>query len=107
MKTLDSLRLVQEFIKNNKLALLYFSDDMCSVCHDLLPKVENMLLPYPEIKRARIEMIKLPESAGEFSIFTAPTILLFIDGKETIRDSRFISVRQLNDKIERYYDMLI
>ncbi|WP_207652834.1 thioredoxin family protein [Anaeromicrobium sediminis] len=80
---------------------------MCSVCHDLLPKVEDMLLPYPEIKSARIEMIKLPEASGKSSIFTAPTILLFVDGKEMIRESRFISVRQLEDKIHRYYSILI
>lgn len=60
-----------------------------------------MFLSYPEIVSAKIEMSKLPEAVGSFSIFTTPTLLLFIDGKETIRESRFISVVQLEAKIGR------
>ena len=107
MKILNSLASIEAFIENNNLALLYFSDDMCSVCHDLLPKVEQMLLSYTQIKSARVEISNVLKASGKFSIFTAPTILLFIDGKETIRESRIISLSHLELKIARYYRMLI
>jgi thioredoxin-like negative regulator of GroEL len=107
MKILNSLTSIEDFIENNRLVLLYFSHDMCEVCYDVLPKIEDMLISYPKIKSARVEISKLLQVSGRFSIFTAPTLLLFIDGKETIRESRFISVEQLKDKIGRYYGMLI
>ncbi|MDI3477356.1 MAG: hypothetical protein PWQ59_881 [Thermoanaerobacterium sp.] len=36
---------------------------------------------------------------AKFSIFTVPTVLLFAEGKEVIREARFISMDMLEEKI--------
>jgi len=47
-----------------------------------------------------------PEAAGQLSVFTVPGILLFIQGKENIREARHLSVPVFEEKIGRYYRLL-
>lgn len=106
MDKLNSIEEGRNFIKANKLALLYISTENCSVCHALLPKVEEMLLRYPSIVSKKIDGGEVAEVAGEFSVFTVPAIIFYIEGKEIIRKARFISMDELEWSIERYYKMI-
>lgn len=105
MKMLNSIEEINSFIKENRFALLYFSSKSCSVCVGLLPKIEELIKDYPLIKVGKIDVEKVPEVAGRFNIFTLPCISVLVDEKEAIREARFISISQLKDKIERYYNM--
>lgn len=106
MDNLFSLEDTKNFIKDNKLSLLYISTENCSVCHALLPKVERMLLKFPDIKSRRIDVGEIKEIAGEYSIFTVPAIILFLEGKELLRMARFISMDELEGSVRRYYEMI-
>ena len=37
----------------------------------------------------------MQEIAGRYAVFTGPTILLFHNGKEILRESRFISLENI------------
>ena len=39
----------------------------------------------------------MQEVAGRYAVFTGPTILLFHNGKEILRESRFISLENLEN----------
>ncbi|MGH4140773.1 thioredoxin family protein [Clostridium sp.] len=106
MIELNTLDEIDEFIKNNTIAMLYFSSEACNVCGALLPKIEEMLIKFPEIVVSKISVDEFTEAAGQYSIFTLPGILVYIEGKEIIREARFISVEILEKTIERYYNML-
>lgn len=106
MENLTSNGVIESFINENDITLIYFSTIDCSVCHALLPKVKNMLLKYPNIKSGRVEMTEVLEATGKYSVYTIPTILVFIHGKETIRKSRHLSLGEVEDNIKRYYDMI-
>jgi len=106
MEKLTSNDEIETFIKENDMTLIYFSTKDCSVCHALLPKVKNMLLKYHNIKSGRVEMTEVLEATGKYSVFTIPTILVFIHGKETIRKSRHLSIYEIEDTIKRYYEMI-
>lgn len=41
-----------------------------------------------------------------YNFFTLPGIILFIEGKESIRKARHISIGDLDARIERYYNMI-
>lgn len=45
--------------------------------------------------------IDVPEVAGQFTVFTVPALLLFVEGKETIREARFVVMDDLHDKFTR------
>ncbi len=106
MIQLNTLDEIDEFIKNNTIALVYFASEDCSVCVGLLPKIEEMLVKFPKLKISKVRVDKFTQAAGQYSIFTLPAILVYIEGKEAIREARFISVEMLENAIKRYYDMV-
>lgn len=107
MHTIQSL---EEFIlevENNLAVLAYFSTHTCSVCHVLKPKVEQMIArDFPQIKFLYIPSDQLPEVAAQNRIFTAPTVLVFFEGKETIRKSQAFGIDELKAEIIRPYLLL-
>jgi len=106
MEKLKNIDEVRDFIEKNQLAFLYVSSWECSVCRDLLPKIEGVLSIYPLIASRHVEINEIPEIAGELSIFAIPVLLLFIDGKETIREGRYVIISELQEKISRYVSIL-
>ncbi|MFS0554920.1 hypothetical protein [Brevibacillus sp. 179-C 1.1 NHS] len=58
---------------------------------------------HPQVKSMVTSIEKAPFISGEFLVFTAPTILLFADGKEVFRQARFISF----DELERVLKIAI
>ncbi len=106
MKSINSMKEIEELIGNNSFALLYFSSKECSVCTDLLPKVTELLKGYPKVEAAFIEAQELPMAMGAYNAFIFPCIIAFMEGKEVIREARFISIEELKAKIERYYDFI-
>lgn len=103
MKQVHSKMELGNFINENDIVLLYFGSKTCGVCHAMKPKVEDILLNYPKVISVEVDIEKHLDIAATYSIFTIPGILLFIEGKETIREARYISIDELNEKISRYY----
>lgn len=103
MIKLKSIGEIENFIEENKIALLYFSSQDCNVCIELLSKIESLLMSFPKINAREVEIEKLLLVTGKYSVFTLPCIIIFIKGKESIREARFISVKELQNKIEKLY----
>lgn len=101
MVKLNSLGEIKEVIKNNNFSFLYFGNGSCGVCTALLPKINEVLKEYPNIKTAYIEIDDIKLAMERYSIFTIPAILMYVEGKETIREARFISVDDIEKKIKR------
>ncbi|HKL32175.1 MAG TPA: thioredoxin family protein [Tangfeifania sp.] len=95
-------------LKQKELALLaYFSTDACNVCKVLKPKVDELVQSeFPQLKMVYVKSDVLPDIAGQHQVFTAPTILVFFDGRETIRKSRNIGLDELRREIDRPYSMI-
>lgn len=106
MKTLDSNELIEMAIKEDEMVLVYFGSRNCGVCVDLKPKVNALLERYPKIKSVYVDMEKSHKIGISYNFFTMPGLLLFVEGKETLREARHISVDELDMKISRYYDMI-
>lgn len=106
-KDLTTLEEVNDFVAEHELAFLYFTTPACSVCHGLQPQIAKMLEQYPEIKSAHIDSSVVPEAAGQYSVFTAPVLLLFVAGKEYIREARIVHTEQLNTQFSRIYENVV
>ena len=106
MEALLSSKQFDEFIANYEAVLLYFSTPQCNVCKILKPKLVELISDeFPEIKMGYINSELLPEVAAQQRIFTVPTIVVFLDGKEFIRKSRNISLSEFQREIKRPYSM--
>jgi thioredoxin-like negative regulator of GroEL len=107
MEGIYNLLDLQELINNEKAVLLYFSSDSCAVCKVLKPKVAELLSgQFPLMITRYVDTEKSPFIAGQFRIFTIPTILIFFEGKEQVRYSRNISMHQLGASISKPYSMV-
>lgn len=104
IKSLEEFLILKE---EQAAVLVYFSTDACSVCKVLKPKLEEMVrMEFPEMHLINVSSDVLPEIAAKNNVFTAPVIVVFFDGRETIRKSRSISIVELQREISRYYSML-
>ena len=101
-----SLEEIKTTIDQNQLALLYISRPNCSVCHGLLPQVEELLKQFPSIVTIHADADEIPEIAGEYSIFTVPVVLVFVDGKEMVRKARFVPIGELEEQLSKIVSMV-
>ncbi|MBM4170854.1 MAG: thioredoxin family protein [Ignavibacteria bacterium] len=96
-----------KFISENKFAVVYFSSDDCNVCKVFRPKLAEFLEKnYPSFKLAYLNTEVLKEIAAQLNVFTIPTILFFIDGKEQIRKARFVNFLELHEELERIFNLV-
>lgn len=59
------------------------------------------------MKYVYIDIDDTPELCGPYSVFIAPTILIFTLGKEALRESKFIVLNELEAKINRYCKLIL
>ena len=88
-------------IKEIPALLLYCSTPECQVCRSLRPRVETLLQNYPDIHFLYLNINDYPLIRGQYLVFTVPTLILFIHGKELKRFSRFFSLDELKEFLER------
>ena len=105
-KTITTQDEFEETLKENLGVLFYFSTISCNVGEALEPKVLDLLENnYPKVPFFYVDMNASPEVSANNSVFVEPTILVFFDGKETIRKSRIISIPELSNAISRIYKL--
>jgi len=104
---LTTIEMVMNFIQTHQLSFLYISQPNCSVCHGLLPQVQQLMIKYPEINLGHINTDEVMEVASHFSVFTVPVLLLFIDGKEYVREARIVHMDLFDEKIKKIYENVV
>jgi len=106
-KEITQLSQLQDVIKSNEALIAYFYSDNCAPCVSLRPKVEEMVeKDYPKMKLYFVNSEKHPEIRSEFGIFSNPTLLIFFDRKEYLRKSKYVSIPELKQGVQRLYDMM-
>jgi len=105
--TITSIDEFKQFISKNGGAVTYFSTPTCNVCKVLKPKLKELLADhFPEMKFAYVNTEEAMEMAAQNQVFTVPTILFHLDGREFIRKSRNINLNILAEELERPYEMM-
>lgn len=106
-KEIKSLEEFNQVLEDNDAVLGYFSNETCNVCKVLKPQIYEMIQKnYPKIKSVYIDISEIPEISAQNSVFTIPTIVVYLAGKETFRKSRHIGVDELKNLIERPYGIM-
>jgi len=88
-----------EISKEQPQLLLFVKTDHCSVCEGLYPQVDTLAADYP-FPFYRVNVAQVPEMAGQLSLFTAPVVLLYDEGKELARFARFVPMEQLTRRMQ-------
>lgn len=102
-----TLETLQQSIREEVGVLIYFSGENCNVCHALRPKFKELFdKEFPKLKQYYIDAHVYAEISAHFQVFSVPTMLVFMDNKEFIREGRTVSLYQLKEKLARPYGMM-
>ncbi len=105
---MNTIKNIEQTIKENLAVMLYFSAPTCNVCHALKPKLlEAIDKNFKEFRVISIDTSIEQEIAAHFSVFAIPTVLVFLDGKEFLRKSRHMSVDEVVREIKRPYEIMM
>lgn len=95
LREIESKIMLNQLLEENSLFVLYFSSPECGVCHAILPRLIALLGEH-SVQMATIDINRLREISGQYLVFTVPTILLIQNGKEILRESRFIDFHNID-----------
>lgn len=93
-------------LKDKEFSFIYLSREECSVCHALLPKIKKLASDYPKGEFTHIDLDDHPLAAGEFMVFSIPALLVYSGGKELYRGARFFNMKELKERLDRYYNSI-
>ena len=102
MKHLTSRIDIERTIADNCLCLFYIKSPDCGVCNVMLDKVARLADQFPSLTSFYTDITEEPLIAGQFLVYSGPTVLLLLDGKEVYRGSQFIDLEELEYNINRF-----
>ena len=105
MQHLTSITDIEHIIANNKLCLFYIKAPDCGVCNVMLDKVEKLTDQYPQLTSFYTDIMEEPLIAGRFLVYSGPTVLLLMEGKEVYRGVQFIDLEELEYNIKRFLEL--
>lgn len=104
---ITSLDTLKQLSKDEKGLLIYFYSDRCAPCLSLRPKVQEMVNEdFKGMKLVFVNSEKQPEIPAHFGVFANPGIIVFFEGNEFRRYSKYISINELGGDIDRIYKMV-
>ena len=102
-----TLEELQNTIRTEVGVLLYFSGEHCNVCHALRPKFKEVFdANFPQLKQIYLDAHENSEISASFQVFSVPTMIVFMDGREFAREGRSVSLHQLTGQLKRPYVMM-
>jgi len=108
MSLMNTLESIQTSLENEPAVMLYFSAPTCNVCHALKPKLtEAIHANFETFEIISIDISQTPEIAAHFSVFTIPTVLVYLSAQEFLRKSRHMSVDDVIAQIQRPYTIML
>lgn len=105
MNLINTQRELDELINKNIITVVYFSGTTCGACKVIKSRINDMLTKFSKIASCEINGEESIEIAAKYQVFSLPIMLLYIEGKETLRVGRNVDFLNLEKQISRYYDM--
>ena len=102
-----TLEELQNIIRSEVGVLLYFSGEKCNVCHALRPKFKELFdKEFPLIKQIYLDAHENAEISAHYQVFSVPTMIVFLDGREFVREGRAVSLHQMTEQLKRPYALM-
>lgn len=106
------VRLAQEqdlhaFVQRQPLCAIYFSSPDCAVCQALRPKLLELLhRGFPRLALAEVDCRDTPALAAQEGVFSVPTLIVYVEGREGLRKARAFALGELARELRRPYQLL-
>ena len=98
---------LNSLLEEKEMAVLYFSNEACNVCKVLKPKIKTLLEEhFPKVQLVFIDTEHSPLIAGQHTVFSIPTVDIFVQGKQHARFSRNIALFEFEEALSRPYELI-
>ncbi len=102
MKHLTTITDIEQTIEDHRLCLFFIKTPDCGVCNVMLDKVGKLAATFPSLCSFYTDILEEPLIAGRFLVYSGPTVLLLMEGKEVYRGVQFINLEELKQTVNRY-----
>ena len=102
MRKLKNIREYSESIEQNKVQIFQFGTSTCTPCVAIRQKLDLWSEGREGVSCLYVSVEEFPEQASAEGIFSVPAILVYVEGKLTIRECGYFSLEEIFGKIERY-----
>ncbi len=106
MLIIDDSKDLESLIQMKEIVVVLMSDMSCGVCLAIYPELESMSQIFPDVIFSFVDMTIAKKLIGQHMIFVYPTIIIFVQGKETVRFERLFSMIDVESTISRYTELL-
>lgn len=109
MEALKTLKMLQTFIKLKPISVVVFSTRTCVVCKPLKAKINQVIgtsLSEVDLNVGEVFLEDVEEAKGQYQVYTAPIVLVFVEGKEVKRYSAAIDLKAFEGVIDRYNQLM-
>jgi thiol-disulfide isomerase/thioredoxin len=104
---LSSVEKLYAYLEGKAAVLLYFYSDHCAPCTQLRPKIKELISnEFNQVELILVNAETHPELTAGFGAFSFPVLILFFDGKEFRRYSKYISLHEFRRDTERPYNLI-
>ncbi len=89
-------------MNTHQIDITLFSSESCPPCQALKHRLSLWHQDHKDLMIRTIPIDEKKDVAAKYGVLSAPTIIVFIDGQETIRAAGYFSLDELLQKVERY-----
>lgn len=101
MNLISNIEEANEIIKKD-FVMVIAKSHTCSICNSILQTLEHNIPNLSEIEIHNIYIDDVDEFRGQHTIFSVPSVLIFSEGKELLRESRYINYSKIQRLIDVY-----
>lgn len=92
-------------VQSTPVLLLQFGEDTCGPCHAIRSKLDQWLEVHDEVSARYVDIEKHLELCSQMGIFSAPTVIVYMDGQIVARDSGYFSLDAILERVEYYLEL--
>ena len=89
-------------VRSTPILLLQFGEDTCGPCHAIRFKLDRWMEKHDEITARYVDIGKHLVVCSQNAIFSAPTVIVYMDGQMIVKESGYFSLDAILDRIEHY-----
>ena len=101
METITNYETLKKIIQND-FVIIVAKTHTCSTCKMIVDHLKQTITNLNTIESYQVYVDDCDAFRGEHIIFSVPTVLIFSNGKELLRESRFINTNKINRLINNY-----
>ena len=102
METITQLETFETLKNKHEILIVIAKTHSCATCKAINAHLQSTIPSLKDIPHYQIFVDDVEDFRGSYVVFSVPTVLVFINGKEYLRESRFIDTNKINRLLENY-----